>query len=1507
MQLLTLLLCMTGVLGMEKDFTISNFLSERASWQPMCLYTFDNFINNENTIKNRVPDESCPFDALQPDTELVTSLNRASSYWQLGVHLAEAPNNDTKRLQLSSISSVSAREFFSTAAVTNSSLNSGGVTIELVVRIQPKTNHSMTLFSISNEYDDCADSGFRLDVNEHQVLAFIYFLPVLEEDGKEVEACYERRLFSVNNVAKCQLPVDKSQAVHITVTLDPSEQGLWKTSFYVSYTDPDTMQRMDCVVHDEQHPPSTQVLNNLIKGCYRLYLGNSPRNVTSPRQRRHLAPARQFTPFGNTSMNATERLRVMLKQKLENIRGPELPKAMRIFGDNSLSLSILGITFPPLNEDTPLAYLRSKFADFKEKYGDQVVDYLVNLVQQKAKGPIVTNREHNSSDESDKFSRANLFQSAGGSSFDLFHFAIYRHVVSEEEVASISRKVLLPSRQFPSLQQTARIPEDSFVLLNLTLLDGVFNDLRLELRDLPEFGRLLLFPSKIPVTMDNLDAFRELPLKDQRSIFFQPEPDQNNENLPLPNPVAFSRRLEPYATVSFGIAESLVGREVNKSMAARIDIFVDAVNDAPRPQQIEEEVFVEIGVPVTLDLKGEDIDGAPEAVGPQTGASGSSDLLSRFDFTNEMTNTSSFQLLKIVKMPKFGKLFDCNTSSDSESPENGRIYHNNTELVNATHSTTLRYIYHGREGANCTLPESSLEVDELRYQLSDGDPLVFSSVAVIKFFLLCGKEKPPENQNMLSTVRVQEDSLQLVTLSSLDPLAALFHSKTRLKVSVLPQHGSLFQYHGSENSTINVSLTFVGARISTPNTTIESASGQIFYALKQDYFNTMAHQRVSRVDFFEYQVLNTLPTNSSVIFNEKSPAARFINGLEPRRVQLEVENVKDSVVILPPFVFKTNVSSGGTVPTPVVFQDPDSIHSDDLYQVNLEAEDGTFELGFAISDDDVMSGCPYERPCMLNRSTNGNSTSSRDEELQFYIATQLFDPSHIQVTGTKLALNSTLSALSFRSLAGNTQTAEFTVWVGRIHENGSEQQIETSFTIKFQPESPNEVIATVDFVSVLKTRYIPTFLVLLAGWLVLSNGNCLSVGFCCCCCGKARKKRRRKLEQQQKLFQEQVAQNDYEYSVLLMDLADILLEPELVVARCVLESCFSSTYNHVLLQTFVWRSLLPLLESERQGTRFVFQLLATEYSQGKSATDDAVSSQHEDFLTQNSTASKVLASFCRAVGASWVSELLTVDILPVELDNLLTRITAQVEELPVEVVILCRACARLFHDENDLSPETELDAVHLVFFNHFLGPALEFPLENVRGFNPSKQQRDTLRALAYQIASFRTGRTAETDTSRCKYEAVLERILHASNMKSAYDPEEATEVDCELMGMCLMNIHSLLECYFLEFKDRICLVQAPVNAEQVKTTVLRLSRLLKALDWPLTSIHELIDHAKPELLDDPLLWNGFSFQEWQERAQTEQSASNITTEKSLSLPTHEFDEIILEGDDRSPLEVDWVN
>ncbi|OWZ08760.1 hypothetical protein PHMEG_00018644 [Phytophthora megakarya] len=1493
----------------------------------MCLYTFDDpAINNGTIVGNWVPNEICPFDGLKTDNDLVTSLNSEHSYWQLGVHLAKDSKNASKRVQLSSISSVSARDFFTMAAVRNDSANTSGVTFEMVIRRRTKTNQSITLFSIANEYDNCVDSGFRLDVNEHQVLVFIYFLPMLEEGGEEgVEACHEQRLFSVDNSAACQLPsvlepVEQTPPVHITVTLDPSERGLWKTDFYMSYTDTDTMERVDCTVHDEQHPPNSQLLNKLVEGRYRLYLGNNPRSVNFPQQRKHLAPAREFQLVGNTTnLNGTERLRELLKQKLMNIRGPRLPTAMRIFGDNSLSLHILGITFPPLNEDTPIAYLRSKFSEFKEKYGDQIVDYLVNLDQQTGRDPVVTHGQHNlseSSSESDKLSRATLFQDADSSTFDVFHFAIYRCVVSEDQVNSISWQHLLRTRQFQTWRQTVRIPEDSLVLLNLTILHGVFNDMRLELRSLPEFGRLLLFPNKTVVTLNNKDIFRKLPLEYQRSIFFQHAPDQNNENLPLPNPVAFSRKLKPYATFRFGVGDSFAGWPVNNTTEAEINIFVYSMNDAPRPRQSELKIEVEVDAPLTLNLEGDDVDGAPTA-----SSTDSSDLLSDFTFTNETDRYLNLQSLKIVQMPQFGKLFHCNSSSglarsqDLESSKPTRIYQNSTNIANATHSTNIMYIYHGWGQRNlATNTSASVVVDQFWYKLSDGDPDVFSDVAVVKF-VLASKVDKSVNPNVLAAVRLEEDSLHLLHIGALDPLAAVLKVKTQFKVTALPQYGALFQYNAHENDEIaaNLSIEFIGERITIPNTSVTDIWGRVFFVPKPDYFNMNSQGRAFPVDYFEYQVLSaTSPINGSLGVYDKSPAAHFSNVLEIRRVELEVVNIPDSLTVLPPIIFTATLLNGDAVPTPVAFEDPDSITFEDMYQVNLEAEDRTSELklGVAITDDDVMRGCPLERPCTLLRSSNGrldvtlNSTPAH--ELQFYITTQLYDPSHIQVTGTKTALNMALSALTFRDLSSFSlktfHKTKFILWVKRDNRNDTGTlQAEITFTINFPARTRNNPNSSNDFISILNSqlgRYISTSLVLLAGWIVLSNGSCVSVGFCCCCCSKARRKRRLKLEKQQRCFQAQVAQSDHEYSLLLLSLADILLEPTLLMNRCLLESCASQKHSQadILTQPFILRSLLPLLESERQGTRFVFQLMAVEYSEGLTTMKNAEPFSHRQaFLSQHSAASKALIGFCRIVGAKWLSALfvqgdatnnLYMSDATSELERLVDKLVVYVEDLPTEIVILSRACAKLFgKDDNDQNQEMKFDAVHLVFFNHFLGPVLLFPVE----------------------------KTQSTVACRYKYEAALESISQSSTITAAYDPNECkADVDSELMGMCLMNIHSLLDSYFPEFKRRMLGNQTSTNIEQVEKTITCVSHLLKALGWPLASIQELVEYARPELTNDPLLQNGFSFHEWYNRSQTQRRHhTNSTCRPANKIPrpllAENVDDCILEHDHKSPQEVDWLS
>uniref|UniRef100_K3WA81 Uncharacterized protein n=1 Tax=Globisporangium ultimum (strain ATCC 200006 / CBS 805.95 / DAOM BR144) TaxID=431595 RepID=K3WA81_GLOUD len=118
--------------------------------------------------------------------------------------------------------------------------------------------------------------------------------------------------------------------------------------------------------------------------------------------------------------------------------------------------------------------------------------------------------------------------------------------------------------------------------------------------------------------------------------------------------------------------------------------------------------------------------------------------------------------------------------------------------------------------------------------------------------------------------------------------------------------------------------------------------------------------------------------------------------------------------------------------------------------------------------------------------------------------------------------------------------------------------------------------------------------------VLITNASCFTSGFCCCCSG-ARQHRRRRIEDEQTQFVQLVAQNDHEYSVLLMDIADMVLDPNLVFATCLVQclrlengsrSVFSGNLEGLCL-----RSLIPVLESEHQATRFVFRLMVIEFEE----------------------------------------------------------------------------------------------------------------------------------------------------------------------------------------------------------------------------------------------------------------------------------------------------------------------
>lgn len=1639
-----------------REQQIARFLVRRSALSPLCLYTFDRAVNRtpldassdatELYFENHAPD--CPFGDLEFDRALVTTLNVDEHSWQLGIRIADEAG-DRRRVQIASTGFAYARDFYTMAVAASepeeNNEHPGGVTFEMALRRtstqQRRDRNSsdsagnrtsdahMTLFSIANLYDGCVDPGFRVDVDSDRMLVLVYYLPV--EDINEQPACYEQLLLSSSEDAfferhhtKCQLPEvmadeDDNPPVYIAVTIDPSgNKGIWHTEFLLSYVDPATLKRVRCNTFSQKSPPlQTRLLNERVTGNFRLYIGNSPRTASSQKERRVKAAARRFRPLSSQDQykNATERLRATLLDKLMSIKGPRIPEAMRIFGDKSFALTLFGVEFPPVNEDTPLAYLRGKLRDFLVTNGGKIVDHLVEMLRKVQ--PVVEEPDESIGEHIMQRTIAQLQQqnatasteyadAAHASSFDLFHFAIYRKALAPRELADTSWPHLGPFRPLPTLTQELHIAEDELASVDLVLLHSVYDDAQLELRELPEFGRLLLFPSKAVVTAENMTSFRELPPEFQKMIYFQPNENENNENLPLPYSFAFARRTEPYSVVKFGLVESRTGRKVDTTATASISIFVDPVNDAPRPLLMEQLVVLDdAGVPVQIDLKGVDADGSPR---PASSSGNRSDDESKKtlldDIADRITATLApapppRQFVRVSRLPCHGRLYDIHSTTQNESLqlpiglergflEKYRI--SVDDIDNRTFSTSLLYVYGGwnrisdsenRLGEETGIVgqvEDQPVVDELQYQLNDGEAGVFSDVAVVKFVLNTRRERRTES-NCLKIVRLQEDSSIALTLADIEPLIGFLHPRTRFVITKFPKHGALYQFHeddirserdGKELSTHDSVKYRVGRKLDNTSRSVNDVHGRLVYIPERDYYNVLPEDKSTHattmtrieLDSFAFEPANlneshelfetwTASGDSSERRTARNHSLPF-NALQPRVVQIQVVSEPDELVLLPPVSFVANPSNGNATLTPVRFEDPDALY-DGKYLATVKAKGGLsrFVLGVNVSSEDVMKFCNATRPCLLPRSLNKSRTGESqtqgedgdDRKITFIIQHMIFTPFHVTVIGNRNALQHALSEMTFSAWGATFLAAhreQFTVKISRINdkfETADKQSATAIYYVDFPPllaANLGEVVGQAVRKAVSQLHeFIWTLLVSALVCMLIMNPSCFSGGIsCCCCCTRGtRERRRRAFEEEQIRFRSQVAQNDYEYSMLLLDIADMVLEPDLVFATSLVRAIYgvadsqSDGDDAALLRMFCVRTLIPVLESERQTTRLVFRLMVLEFEEAERTNQAAPSPLQSGFLGGSSCAGHVLKVFCRGAGEDWLKGLV-VDVVtefdvPIDQDHdnqrigrFISRMHRALADLPVEVVILCRACVKLFvGDENahrSASPLVALyRAVHLVFFSHFVGPALCFEGDNIVGVSIDHTQRRYLHGITYSLVeltrhwdtheeepdedayiSLMEDEEVRREQSRRsqlrEYEALIHSIATSPGLQSSYDasassvvelqdvPGESSEVcrvDSDLMALCLANIHSLLDSYISQFEaqhDALNLQRQQHHVESVIVTpdrLPRLRRLLRALSFPPVSVGAMLERLRRELSADRL-WSGdgFSAREWTE-------------------------------------------
>lgn len=1499
----------------EREAALQRFREARASQSLLCLYTFDRVQEQEDggmIVQDEMGNtSSCPFGALQLDQELVTPLNTNATARQLGVHLQETQDS-AKHVQIASTDVISARELYSWAAKAG-----GGITFEMVFRRRVRANQTMTLFSINNEFNDCTDPGFRLDLNEHHVLALIYFVPMKQADGAVV--CYEQRLFSVSGSNVCLMPpfddaILDNPPVQIIATINPGSLGSdWLSDFYVKYTDPKTKKSVECIAHDSQSVPGFELALDRIQGNYRLYVGNNPHNVSLPKRRTQLPSAREFRPLGtqNSFKNSSEKLRDLLKQRLMSIEGPSVPKAARIFGENSYSLQILGVTFPPINEDTPFAWMRSKLDEFRSEHGDQIIDFIMKALE-KAQPTIEKVKESfwPTSQGSENISA--MYQDAKGSTFDVFHFAIYKQPLETANVTKVNWNRLIPLRPFVGLSQNVHVPEDTTMIMDLLLLHSIFDDVVLELEALPELGKLLFYPSKIIVTNDNIHTFRQMPSVFQQKIYFQPNPDENNENLLSSSGLTFMRRIAPYAIIKFRIWKTTSNRIFNGSEVAAINIYVDPANDPPRPSELLQQIPVLQKLPAIFDLRGIDVDRAAASMmeqSPMTLVDSFTDSLSFHSAPTTLMNQS--QYIKIERLPQFGRLYDRNMNNKTPLAVVDKYYDpvklqdyqiSLVDISNIMFSTNLIYVYCGWNQENKT---QARIVDELWYRLSDGEDNTFSDIAKLQFDLGHNNRSSNEVASFIVEQDMKEDSIYTIHLSELEPLAGFLDSKVRFRITMEPKDGALYQYKDKKMTANSSETQEISKRVTGDNVIVQDAEGRIIYVPHRNYYNVFSQNESSEsanhpLDYFgfePYDMMNHMQANESYEILHSLP----FNAYQSRLVQLQVRDEPDSLVILQPTYFKTSKGPGDRVLVPIMFDDPDEFEGE--YQINLNAKDkvSVFEFGHIVTNDDAMRLCPYERPCTLVRSTNrsrinknADNEANIDHQLRYVIRTYLFDGSNIEVFGTKAALQSALSEMNFRDFTffgwQDAHTAEFEVTIKRM-KSTSNVQTHATFRIEFSAFENDKLDLGVFSGLIEELQHLFwTMVMTLAVCFLLANASCCSYGFCCCC-SKARKRRRRILEENYRLFVDQIVQNDYEYSVLVMDLVDMILEPDLLFSTCLLRSCQKEAHKRNILEIYCLKSLLPILESERQGTRFVLRLMLLEIQE---YSDGLI----PELFRRTSTAGLAMTWLCRSIGAQWLRQLfddcelslITTDDIRTHLKSILDQIGPRLKDFPVEIVILCRASGKLLASCERSKRHDFRHAVHLVFFNHFLGPALLFGEDEVLGFNPSSSQRHAFTKITGQFLLMEQTWTTSPDRASVQfetsehdqlfdgemhaaYESILSSIYSSRDLDSSYDPSSKSKnQDPELMSMCLMNLHSLLDSHIVHFECEYTIAISLHEAQAQGSTpinddvshIIRLKRLLKALGFPIANCQMLVAACEQELLRDRALFVGYSMSEYEQ-------------------------------------------
>ncbi|KAF0729341.1 hypothetical protein Ae201684P_010558 [Aphanomyces euteiches] len=551
---------------------LSKYLSQRQNDSLLCLYLFDGAPSELGSV---VP--GCPFGTLRPTPTLVEPLGSD----QVGYRWSPTPKNGT--IQLESNDVAISRTFYETAL-------SYGLSFELILRLYKPTpaNVNVNLFAIASPYDDCTHPGFRVEVSDRQLLVLIFY--AIKADN-QIDVCFELHFYSMMEVRgskPCMFPLGTSRddpppLVHVIVSIAPNDPtpGEWTTMFHVSFTNPDGT-RQECFAYNSMDGVPGFARFDNVRGNYRLYLGNNGR-LGLAKKRRPIKPSREppRPPPAPTRVTSYDLLDAGFE--LLSIAIPQ-PGGFffSVNGKKSIDIDENGVSFGPngtkFSRDTiknalERAIEKAKSSSIMTGLVHRKDEIIAQLTGTTPPGTVPFNA---SIDWAKAPPNPRYPPPNASTEMDLFFFAIATTTFLVHRIKELAA-MELPHLGTQMADRTISIAQDSSVRLRLR--EFALNRLHdsVQITQLPEFGKLTRCgaSSQSPETLVTVST-----KLDDLCVVYTPDPNTSNANVPNTNPyLALLRAKKPFSTIAYSPAGVSTSTQKNKSMSARIHIFVTPKDD----------------------------------------------------------------------------------------------------------------------------------------------------------------------------------------------------------------------------------------------------------------------------------------------------------------------------------------------------------------------------------------------------------------------------------------------------------------------------------------------------------------------------------------------------------------------------------------------------------------------------------------------------------------------------------------------------------------------------------------------------------------------------------------------------------------------------------------------------------------------------------------------------------------------------------------------------------------